>query len=1117
MSDAPSDVTVLPAPPPPEAPPSGPYAPPPAAWQEAASTLQHRQEALAEAVEELWGSWQAQVRRTLVAPLEAAIRRSAAAHRMICRDLQLEAEASGRAAWHRAFTYHRQTQERVLRPLCDHLGRTNPGVVLDTALAHLLASLREQAGDVPRRTTVPTPADLYADRGADSFWWTLRKVGTRSGQHLSLRHRQGLNVLRRAVGQTAQPVHPPGQTVPAKHLWQYHLDVRLPASFEAASLTLQQAAVDLVARLETTVAEWTRTVLHADVALDRAAYHPPPTVGVDARPPAEPEAAEAPPVPRAPLASALQEVLDVLAVTWPEDALDRLHQQLEAHRRALAEDVRHGGTFLLPLRRRPLPRLPEPDAERPVSAWAVWHTQAQHRMLLNHHLEALRSLLVDQEDHLLTRVAQATLKPVHEVFGPAHERLTNAREALSAQCSQPDEDPEALRRILRTTDRSLATYLDQHLANVRGLVAADQVLSEPGHDEWERVTKRLAALPDTLAVHPLAPDVPPRPVPPNQVIEISLREIAEDALRVPWSTFLKDAAAALRQRVTRIWSNTEQVPHIVQFNLEAALEELDKPTSPLPDGTSSEDVPPEPSPWASACELSSNGLRRACETLDELSMEAYPAWEAFVEATFQTTQSDWEMLRSRVRAEDLADEQWASRRQRWQRFLGRQQRRLGEVWTQRLEKAKKLVRLGSRQARGLIRKGQNVVGVLENSTDAEQTTLDALTGIEALRASLPLVYRKLFSFEPVHVSTLLEGRSRTLVRLRTHFTRWQKHRTLGTRILPLPMGSGRTSLLNIMETSVFNDVTTHRVAFRERMLDEERFATLVAEALEIQLTSEAPVTLDALETEIRARPARQAPVVFLIDDLEHLVLRAPEGSVLFERALIFFSRTDSHVYWVATISQHTWHFVTQTGKASSGLTSVHTVDPIDRAGLEKIIIGRHRRSGMPLHFVDTGTHGALIRQRLRRARTPEQQQEILREEYFNKLHRLCGQNILLGLLYWLRSANFEAKPDVLTLTPPEALDFSFLGTIDLATAFTLKTFLLHNTLTLEEHNRIFRMNSAKSTFILEALLNRRIIDPCAPDHFVEQTGVIVSGERYRISPFLIHPVTEQLRSRRIVY
>ena len=382
---------------------------------------------------------------------------------------------------------------------------------------------------------------------------------------------------------------------------------------------------------------------------------------------------------------------------------------------------------------------------------------------------------------------------------------------------------------------------------------------------------------------------------------------------------------------------------------------------------------------------------------------------------------------------------------------------------------------------------------------------------------MPLVYRKLFSLRSVNEPSLLEGRQHDLKRINQHFRRWKQGHAAGALIVPMRLGSGRTSLLNVAGATLQAQAEICTLPLNERLFEVSEFAVCVAEALGLEVSGEP--SLEALEARLIDIP-RQKPCVCLIDNLEHLLLRTLGGADLVERVLIFFSRTDRQVCWIATIGDYTWRFLEKTLGTATGLVTAYRPPALNAAALEAVIINRHRRSGMVLRFAKPKDLSPLVRRRLNRARTPEARQAILREMYFERLHRLSGQNVMLTLFYWLRSTDFKAEEGILTIRPVDSLSFRFFDSFDLARAFTMKAFMLHHTLTLDEHNRIFRMDDTQSTYLLESLLNLGLIEPRNPEARRDATGNptrIIPGERYRLHPLILHPTFLLLKERNIIH
>ncbi|MDX1430121.1 MAG: hypothetical protein R3282_07535, partial [Rhodothermales bacterium] len=594
-----------------------------------------------------------------------------------------------------------------------------------------------------------------------------------------------------------------------------------------------------------------------------------------------------------------------------------------------------------------------------------------------------------------------------------------------------------------------------------------------------------------------------------------------DVLLIRLPDRLRKPAEGLRSAVRRVWTETEQIEHIVQYNLDAAIDEL-RPREAELDSPAVDDAdegdkrqPLTPSQLIDhAHQLTVDGLTRASSTLDKLASTLREPWDEFVDAIYHELREDWVAIHRRLKAADSADEQWAGFRARTTRQLERIFGRIRVIAGQVRERAAKVFTAGRRRAESLIKIGQSAVGVSDSGDAARFETIDALSAVKELRESLPLIYRRLFSFEPLDEPTLLEGRARDLVWIKRHFDRWHDAKQMGVALIQAPLGSGRTSFLNALVRVVFKDYDIRQINLPERLYHPDEFARVVANALGID---KADITLDELEDRLLRTRRSDPPHVCLIDNLEHLLIRAPQPVNLMERVILFLSHTDSSIYWVGTIGAYTWQFLSKTAATAVSFVDSYTLTPLDRSTLESLIINRHRRSGMPLHFPEPKDPSAIMRQRLRRAKTPEQRQELLQEDFFDRLWKASGQNIMLALYYWIRSADFSSVDGVLHVQPLRPLNFDFLARFDLDHAFTLKAFFLHKTLSLDDHCRIFHMGKEGSTAILESLLNWRLIEPVPHSERVQADYHVQREAIYRLKPLLIFPVTVFLQSKNIVY
>ena len=423
-----------------------------------------------------------------------------------------------------------------------------------------------------------------------------------------------------------------------------------------------------------------------------------------------------------------------------------------------------------------------------------------------------------------------------------------------------------------------------------------------------------------------------------------------------------------------------------------------------------------------------------------------------------------------------------------------------------------MLRLGRSGTKAIIRKTQSAIGAIEQTEEKWQKILDDLTDTKSLYKDLPLIYQKLFSFAPLEEPALFEGRKETLEYIQDHFSRWTRGQ-VSALVLTMPMGSGRTSLMNILRETTYKDSRIYSLTLEERITEEHAFASLLAKTLEC--SQKDIEDLDALESWVLGASRTDKPAVCFIENLEHLLLRKPAGSALLERVLLLFSRTDERICWVANTGNLAWHFIEKTLPAAAGFVTCYRLPALDRDAIKDIVLSRHRLSGIP--FIFEGSQRSTSWYKFWGNKSDAQLQETYQKQYFDRLHELSGQNILLAFYYWLSSTRFKEGSIYVENIKP--IDFGFLETLDLSKIFSLSGFMQHGSLTLEEHNEVFRLNRTEGTFILEALLNLRIIKPVKTDEQLPPHSLhhLLPGVPYRIHPHILHPVVKVLSDQNMIY
>jgi hypothetical protein len=157
----------------------------------------------------------------------------------------------------------------------------------------------------------------------------------------------------------------------------------------------------------------------------------------------------------------------------------------------------------------------------------------------------------------------------------------------------------------------------------------------------------------------------------------------------------------------------------------------------------------------------------------------------------------------------------------------------------------------------------------------------------------------------------------------------------------------------------------------------------------------------------------------------------------------------------------------------------------------------------------------MLRRKLRRARTAEARRELLVNDFFDQLQRTSGGHLRLALFQALQASDLGTG-DGLLMRAPVRPDFAVLELLTLTQNFTLKAFLEHRTLTLAEHDRIFRLPHHESYQIFESLGNRHLIRALSGPQASERSEV-EEELRYQVQPLLTGAVITHLAGRNIVH
>lgn len=743
------------------------------------------------------------------------------------------------------------------------------------------------------------------------------------------------------------------------------------------------------------------------------------------------------------------------------------------------------------------------------TAWKGWKGRLAARASYLLTLVTLRIGLDELIGATHQEISATLIRPVKQRTLAISRDLDEAELSLREQMGNTDEDLFDQRSdSLKVLGENAATRVQESLVEPIKELSLLTRIQDENQDFLQGLSRLVDTVPDTIHLHPLAtdpdtqiqPDQDPRIVELADVVRNGFADINADLLALRTSEARDDLKESLDELVS--------LPAIVRFSFESA--------TAGGEGSGTESEAKNRLESDQRLIMMQESLQRTRDAVGTIADKIETAAALLMHAYRVQALRAWTRIQERLQVEhqvgayvmDVRSRLDAEAREAGQRLshLSRQVRLLSE----------RLLRRGHREAKALIERGKEAVGTPTPTRASFHDTALGLAELEEVLDSVPAVYRRLFSFQPLSDPDLLIGRSQSVTFLRNQL----HHFDLGMPQAALLVGgpsSGRTSLLNVLKATDLSARTVRTLRLEDRPSDSGALLRLLAESLQLPVpqTDHIPNAASAL---VEALDPSDAPVC-IVEHLEVLILRGIGGYDLLVDMLQLMSLTDSRIIWMGTMSSFAWQLLKTADADSAALVSVHAMTDLTRDDLERLIMERHRKSGIPLEFAEPEEPSPLLKRKLRRVSSRDMRQHILRDAFFDRLFSQFGQNIQMALLQWIRSVRMANDAGSMTVVPTPALNLSFFAGFNLDQVFALKAILEHGALSPNEYARVDRIPEERALTIFETLGNALVIETVA----AQETGTLYrhtaveGGRAYRIRPLFSHAVVRLLRERNVVH
>lgn len=751
----------------------------------------------------------------------------------------------------------------------------------------------------------------------------------------------------------------------------------------------------------------------------------------------------------------------------------------------LAASVAVAGTFVAP---GPTSPPPAQDAEKLAERWDEWAKQGAARLELHQGLLAMRAAA--------DAIGGRLVDHWHETIQGAHALLDRVGAALNegmARAEALSEGEDGMARALTSERARTAGVLGRLIATLNDPDPFLRDIDRHADEAVEDLVSMYRQLPQvTLHDLPDAGEVIRTPDVESRVVET--RELAVQAFDTLRMERIRTAPSAIRDALNAVGTAMREVGVVSDYGYEAAIGEVAESGSADP---------------GNARVLVTDGLSRAGDRVESARAELRAGLAAASNRVGGEVREGAVRLTRRATADRLRAGYLDARS-----YLATEVARDWKQWRGRIAESGRRVwettrALGSRIG-GLL----SALGIRPQQTRASERTEDTLASAAEFVRTLPVVYRRLFAFEPLTDPQFLAGREDQLAEVDASWERWETGGGPGCLAVITPPGTGVTSFLNVVSTRLSDHVPQHeRRVLRNRCSDEAALASRIALWLGLEVTE----SLDDLAKAVAASADGSIPRLVILEGIEHLHMRAPGGGSLFRRFMTFVSRTEPRIFWILSMTSSAWQLVRKRAPEMAGETRQLVLEPLSPDELKQAVTSRHLRSGLPLEYVEPRAGTDALRTRARRLRATDRQRQLIEKDYFERLHRASLGSIRLALFHWLRSADFTTVEGSLLVRPLEPLSPP-TDMLDLTQCFALKAILDHGTLTASEYCDILRTSAEECAHTLRSLEENHFIEVSRPTNDEPRSpGDIKPEPRYRLRPLLTGAVIAHLRSRNILH
>ena len=381
------------------------------------------------------------------------------------------------------------------------------------------------------------------------------------------------------------------------------------------------------------------------------------------------------------------------------------------------------------------------------------------------------------------------------------------------------------------------------------------------------------------------------------------------------------------------------------------------------------------------------------------------------------------------------------------------------------------------------------VGISEQKQALSVELTDFLLKTEEQIKKLPSVYQRLFSKNAIQDDRFVVGRAKEIDKIIKSYEYWKSGKKSSIVIVG-EKGNGNSTLVFSALKKFTNNHKTINLEISNTIETAEQLFDLITSNLGIVNCK----TESQLVAAIKNLPESS---VFVIENIEGMFLRVVNGFEPIKTFSRIVTATNSKILWICTCNVYSWNYLDKVIRLSDYFQTVLRMGNISSKEIQEVILNRHAISGYDLEFLLPQNPSKKLLNL-----SKHEQQELLKEEFFEKLHSFANGNLRLSHLFWLRSIK-ELEGEKIEINSLSDMNFSFLKELNDKKLFALMAMILHDGITIEECSKIFNISRQESDMLISSMVDDGI--------------TIETVDGYKVNFLLYSVVIKLLHDKNIIH